>query len=94
MINIDGENFYNIDDVFDGYFFGNKVYMVSKDGELIYVDKDGIFKKLLNDLKIIIIFINLNLNLWCVYCFLIIGDLLVGVFESRIGFVICYNYVG
>ncbi|XP_052694678.1 uncharacterized protein LOC128172975 [Crassostrea angulata] len=96
LTNTDGENLHHIDDVFDGYFFGNKVHTVSKDGELIYIDKNGNLKKLSNDLKTTTTLINSNLNSRCVYCSLITGDLLVGVYysESRTGLVIRYNHAG
>lgn len=51
-------------------------------------------KKLSNDLKTTTTLINSNLNSRCVYCSLITGDLLVGVFESRTGLVIRYNHAG
>lgn len=96
LTNTDGEHLYHIDDVFDGYFFGYKVHTANKDGELMYINKDGNLKKLSNDLKTTTTLIKSNLNSRCVYCSLISGDLLVGVYycESRTGLVIRYNHSG
>lgn len=58
------------------------MYIVNGIGELFYIDMDFVIIKFLSDLKIILIFIirmDFEWILVCIYCFMIIGDLLVGI---------------
>lgn len=76
-----------------GIFFNNFLfgfYIVNKDGELIFIDYNYNINKLLNDMKIIIVFIERKYFIWilmCVYWFLFIGDLLVGVYRDVIKYI-------
>lgn len=69
------------------------VYIVNSDGDLIYINKDYNISKLLYDMELYIIFIDKIVLEWillCVFCLLLIGDLLVGI----LGMVNWYNING
>lgn len=78
--------------------------MVNNKDELFYLNLEFIIKKFLSDFKIILIFIirmDYEWILVCIYCFMIIGDLLVGflgiVFGKKFRFmvkIIRYNNNG
>lgn len=58
---------------------------------MIFIDKNNSIKKLFKYMNIIIIFIeriDIILDLWCVYWFLLIGDFLVGLYSNSISKVV------
>lgn len=58
--------------------------IVNSENELIYIDKYFKINKLLRDMKLFILFVEIigfKRLLWCVYWFLLIGDFLVGMFD-------------
>lgn len=75
-----GNMLYCIDDLNSELFFGYGFYLVNREGNLFYINMNFNINKLLMDLKIKIEFIeiiNFRFKLSCVYCLLLIGDLLV-----------------
>lgn len=79
LMNIIGDilNWYG--NFFNNFLFG--FYIVNKDGELIFIDYNYNIKKLLNDMKIINIFIDVIyfiVYLCCLYWFFYLDDLIVG----------------
>lgn len=96
LINIIGEFLCKLNDVCSFLFCGG-VYIVINESELIYIERYGDINKLLSDLRIIILIFRLINLVWrfnCVYWFLLIRDLLIGIYDSiiiKIGKVICYN---
>lgn len=72
------------------------MYIVNGIGELFYINMDFVIIKFLSDLKIIfIIRMDFGWLLVCIYCFMIIGDLLVGivgiVFGKKLKFIVKIN---
>lgn len=71
--------------------------MVNKDGDFFFIDRELDIIKLFKDMKIMKIFIKWNYLIWrlyCVYFFVFMGDLLVGVYDRKFkrGEVNWYNY--
>lgn len=71
--------------------------MVNKDGDFFFIDKELDIIKLFKDRKIMKIFFKWNYlirRLYCVYFFVFMGDLLVGVYDRKfkIGEINWYNY--
>lgn len=81
----------------DFFYFYYGVYIVNSKDEIFYIDRDNVIKKILDYKEMIIFkwFKNLYRN-YCVYCFLFIGDLLVGMYNyvKEISKVIWYNERG
>lgn len=76
------------------------LYIVNREGELFYIDRNYIIKKMLIDLEIIIVCImkiDFKWKFWCVFWFLNFEDLLVGINlnngDKEIGKVVCYDWV-
>lgn len=81
LINIIGVILYYVMDLCS---FGYGLYIVNSENELIYIDKYFKINKLLRDMKLFILFVEIKgfeRLLWCVYWFLLIGDFLVGMFD-------------
>lgn len=57
LLNIIGDKLYYLLDIFFDFFSGYGVYIVNSLNELIYIDKEYNIKKLLMDLKIMIMFL-------------------------------------
>lgn len=94
FISIVGEILYYLDDICR---YGNGFYILNSENELFYINENYDIKKKLWDLSMIIIFFKKKKYLiwifWCVYCLLLIGDLLVGMIKVRLleGIVIRFN---
>lgn len=73
------------------FYFNYGVYIVNSKDEIFYIGRDNDIKKILNFKEMIIFKWFKNYWNYCVYCFLFIGDLLVGVFISGIGMVGWYS---
>lgn len=76
------------------YNDGCGLYIVNNKNELFYIDEDLNIKKLLKDVKIIILFkeiISFLLKFCCLYWLLYFGDLLVVMVDIGVVYVICYN---
>lgn len=81
--------------------YSSGLYIVNSENELIFLVKDNDIIMLLKDINIVFVFLNFIdfiWKLWCVYCFLLIGDFFVGMcrFDISIfmwiGKVLWYNY--
>lgn len=86
LINIIGEFLCKLKDVCSFLFCGG-VYIVINESELIYIERYSDINKLLSDLRIIILIFRLINLVWrfnCVYWFLLIRDLLIGIYDSII----------
>lgn len=84
-------------DLFKNLFVYGK-YIINKDGEFFFIDIEFEIIKILKDMKLIEIFLkrlylNWNWRLYCVYLFVFISDLLVGMYDEKfyIGKVSWYN---
>lgn len=94
LININGDKLYCLKIWYvcmNFFYFYYGVYIVNSKDEIFYIGRDNDIKKILNFKEMIIFKWFKNYWNYCVYCFLFIGDLLVGVFISGIGMVCWYS---
>lgn len=75
------------------------LYLVNKEGELLYIDRESNIIKFLEDRKNRLIFIYRERFKWrfeCVICFYFFNDVFVGMwkFDIDIGKVMCFDGIG
>lgn len=84
LINKIGDIVYFFKDVWWKYFFYG-IYIVNSEMELIYILNNFNINKLLKDMEIIIVLleiIDFKWKFFCVYWLFFIGDLLIGMYEK------------
>lgn len=92
LLNIIENILYYLDELIRGGELG--LYIVNGESELIFINLKLKIRKLLKDMKKIIIFIDIINFIWrlcCVYWFKLMGDILIGMDSCSVGRVIWYN---